>query len=331
MPIIKVINYLIVGVQMIIRNKTIENKIYSSLIPKAIEDNCVFFDIETTGLSKLTSEIFMAGFLYKSGNNYILKQLFSTSSDSEGKLTDEMAKIIKDKKYIITYNGNSFDIPFYIHRCKINKIDPELEKIVMLDFYQIISRYKSCLNYVNYKLKTVEEKLGISRKDELSGKDLVKLNTSYRINPKDEYLDIMMLHNYEDIYNLPFIMELINNFKGNNCLEIEHPEYNYLFFDKQVEKNNQLKIRVKTLPLKDIDINVNSFCYKYYWNRQKGLLELEILTSKGIADEKNIKYVNLKDLGFIKADKYMVLSSDGAPLVENILLLIKLLLEKTVL
>jgi hypothetical protein len=331
MSIIKVINYLIEGVQMIIRNKTIENRIYSSLIPRAIEDDCIFFDIETTGLSKLTSEIFMAGFLYKSGDNYILKQLFSTSSDSEGKLTDEISKIMKDKKYIITYNGNSFDIPFYIHRCKINRTDPGLEKKVMFDLYQIVSRYKSSLNYVNYKLKTVEENLGISRKDELCGKDLVKLNTSYRMNPKDEYLYIMMLHNFEDIYNLPFIMELINNFTGNNCLLIEHPEFNYIFFDKQMEKNNQLKIRIKTLPIKDIDINVNSFCYKYYWKRQKGLLEFEILTSKGIADEKNVKYVNLKDLGFIKENKYMILSCDGTPLVENILLFIKPVLEKTVL
>lgn len=328
MPIIKVINYLIAGVQMIIREKIIDSKIYNSLIPETIEDDCVFFDIETTGLSKITSEIFIAGFLYKSGDNYILKQLFSTSSVSEEKLVKEMSTIIEEKKYIITYNGNTFDIPFYIHRCKVNKIDPGLDKKIMLDLYQIVSRYKSHLNYVNYKLKTVEEKLGISRVDELSGKDLLKLNTSYRINPKNEYLDIMMLHNFEDIYNLPFIMKLINNFKGNKCLEIEEPEFNYLFFDKLVDKNNHVRIKTRTLPLNDIDINVNSFCYKYYWNRKKGLLELEILTSKGIADGKSIKYVNLKDLGFVKTDKYIVLSSEGTPLVKNILLMIKLILNR---
>ncbi|SHI77091.1 hypothetical protein SAMN02745751_01054 [Dethiosulfatibacter aminovorans DSM 17477] len=315
---------------MITREKTIDNRIYNSLIPEAIADDCVFFDIETTGLSKLTSEIFIAGFLYKSGDNYILKQMFSTSSNSEKYLTNEISNILKTKKYIITYNGNSFDIPFYVHRCKINKTDPQLDKKIMLDLYQILSRYKDCLNYVNYKLKTVEERLGILRQDELSGKDLVKLNTSYRMNPKDEYLEIMMLHNFEDIYNLPFIMELVNDFKGKNCLEIERPEFNYLFFDKLFDKKNQLKIRIRTLPHNDIDINVNSFCYKYYWNRNKGLLELEILTSDGIANGKSIKYVNLKDLGFIKTDKYLVMSNEGSPLVENILMLMRLILDRNV-
>lgn len=315
---------------MIIREKTIDSEIYKALIPEAIKEDCVFFDIETTGLSKFTSEIFIAGFLYKSGDTYILKQLFSTSSDSEKHLITEMSKILKSKKYIITYNGNSFDIPFYVHRCKINKTDPGLGRKTMFDLYQLVSRYKENLNYVNYKLKTIEENLGILRKDELSGKDLVKLNTSYRMNPKAEYLEIMMRHNFEDIYNLPFIMELINNFKGHNCLEIERPEFNYLFFDKLFNKKNQLRIRFRTLPLNDIDINVNSFCYKYYWNRNKGLIELEILTSHGIANKKNIKYVNLKDLGFMKTDKYIVLSSEGSPVVENILLLMKLILDRTV-
>jgi hypothetical protein len=313
---------------MIIIEKIIKSDIYNSFIPKSIEDQCIFFDIETTGLSKVTSEIFIAGFLYKSGQEYILKQMFSTSTKSEEKLVNEMSNIIKNRKYIITYNGNSFDIPFYIYRCKLHATDTGLQGKTMLDLYQIISRYKSCLNYVNYKLKTIEKNLGISREDELSGKDIIKLNTSYRMNPKDEYLDIMLLHNYEDLYNLPFIMEHLNNIKGNNCLEIEKPEFNCLFFDKDIEKKNLLKIKVKTLPCNDVDINVNSFHYKYYWNRKKGLLEVEILTLKGIMDNKNIKYVNLKDLGFVKTDKYMVLSSKDGAIVDNILLLIKIILER---
>lgn len=315
---------------MIIKKTTIEKNTFSSLLPKDIEDQCIFLDIETTGLSKLNSEIFMAGFLYKSDENYILQQLFSTSSDSEWKLTNEMSQLLKEKKYIITYNGNSFDIPFYIHRCKINNQDTYIEKKIMLDLYQILSRYKQDLNYVNYKLKTVEKKIGISREDTLTGKDIIKLNTSYRINPKNEYLEVMLLHNFEDIYNLPFIMKFLRKFQDNKCTIIRKPELNYLFFNTCLEKKTHLTIRLKTLPANDIDVIVNSFYYKYMWTRKKGLLEFELLTSKGLANGKNIKYVNLKYFGFVEKDKYMIVSNDGSPIINNILLLIKLILDKNV-
>ena len=78
-----------------------------------IRENAIFFDIETTGLSRVHSSIFLCGVIYYENQNYVIEQFFDDTSESEKKLVEFISNHFKRKKYIITYNGNAFDIPFY--------------------------------------------------------------------------------------------------------------------------------------------------------------------------------------------------------------------------
>ncbi|MBG0765175.1 MAG: ribonuclease H-like domain-containing protein [Tissierellales bacterium] len=66
----------------------------------------LFFDIETTGLNPKNSKIVMIGVMYLENNSFNLKQLFS-EENSEKQVIYEFLALLKKKKYIITYNGNS--------------------------------------------------------------------------------------------------------------------------------------------------------------------------------------------------------------------------------
>ena len=70
-------------------------------------------------------------------------------------------------------------------------------------------RYK--INTIDLKLKTVEEYFCIKRNDTLRGKDVLTLYEAYKLEPRKEFSCLILQHNYEDVYNLPFIMNNIFN------------------------------------------------------------------------------------------------------------------------
>ena len=121
---------------------------YNDFIPKQIQFASVFFDIETTGLSKNTSEIFIAGLLYFKDGLYHLNQLFSPSSINERNLIQEISNVFSTKEYIITYNGNNFDIPFYLNKCSKYGIYPNLKGKILIDLYIYIKKMKLELNLI---------------------------------------------------------------------------------------------------------------------------------------------------------------------------------------
>ena len=95
----------------------IENEIddiINDLIPKEIAHEIVFFDIETSGLSATSAEIFLAGMVAFKGHQFVMYQYFSENSNNEIDLLTYISDMFKTKKYIFTYNGNAFDIHFYL-------------------------------------------------------------------------------------------------------------------------------------------------------------------------------------------------------------------------
>lgn len=74
---------------------------------------CVL-DIETTGLSGNKSKIILIGILIPHSDYAEIIQFFSDSKDDERDMLNAFLKILKENSidYLITYNGESFDIPF---------------------------------------------------------------------------------------------------------------------------------------------------------------------------------------------------------------------------
>ncbi|MEG0429957.1 MAG: ribonuclease H-like domain-containing protein [Anaerovoracaceae bacterium] len=182
------------------------------------------FDIETTGLSPKTSQLILSGFyLPLSNGEFIYKQFFAESLDEEPLVILETLKVLETLDCVITYNGASFDMPFLTKRMKHFEL-PEFNMPYNLDMYKIIRNYSDIKKFTpNLKQKTIELFLGIGDKriDEIDGAASVYAYFDYLANPNPNDLEIILLHNRDDVLQLYKILGIINktDFYRAICIE----------------------------------------------------------------------------------------------------------------
>lgn len=176
-----------------------------------IYKEALFIDIETTGLSRKYSDIISITLLLYEDDKYKIYQIFCQYKIDQPSALKYLRDLIKSKKYIITYNGNSFDIPFLAEKAEQNNINLNFDYLIKIDLYNYIQKFKHKINTTDLKLKTVEEYFCIDRNDTLGGKDVLTLYEAYQLEPRKEFSYLILRHNYEDVYNLPFVMNNIIN------------------------------------------------------------------------------------------------------------------------
>ncbi len=169
----------------------------------------IFIDIETTGLSRKYSDIISITLIVYEDGKYKIYQIFCQYKVDQGPALKYLKDFLNRKKYIITYNGNSFDIPFLAEKAEQNNVNLDFDSIIKIDLYNCMKKFKNQIKTVDLKLKTVEEYFDIGRNDTLSGKDVLTLYEAYRLEPRKEFSFLILQHNYEDVYNLPFVMNNI--------------------------------------------------------------------------------------------------------------------------
>lgn len=143
-------------------------------------------------------------------NSWILKQYFANDMDKEKELLERFIDNIGLYDNIITYNGDSFDLPFINHRLDHYGIKSFVNMSKSFDLYRIIRKNKQYLSLPNLKLKTIEESLGYFREDIYSGFDCIGFYYKY-INSKNlELKDNILKHNYDDLVNMLDIIEILD-------------------------------------------------------------------------------------------------------------------------
>jgi len=170
-----------------------------------------FLDIETTGLSRQFADIIsITVLLYESGR-YKIYQIFCQYKIDEPEALKLLKDLIKSKKYVITYNGNTFDIPFLINKTQKHDINIDFDHFIKIDLYNYMRQLRNKIQITDLKLKTVEEYFNIKRDDTLGGEDVIVLYEAYKIEPRKEFSYLIMQHNYEDVFNLPLLLNNILN------------------------------------------------------------------------------------------------------------------------
>ncbi len=166
----------------------------------------VFLDIETTGLSKKFSKIYMIGIAFRSmeDDTIIIRQYFADMIREERRLlnafTEDMEKMHIDG--VITFNGDRFDLPFIEERCREHGIDFDFKSFESIDIYKICHRHKNLLGLGSCRQKAIEEFLGLYREDEYNGGQLIKVYEDYEKAPSEEVLQLLLLHNFEDVKDM---------------------------------------------------------------------------------------------------------------------------------
>jgi len=172
------------------------------------KEDCVFLDIETTGLNSRNNDITVIG-LFDGINT---KTMIKNINLDYKKLKIELQKY----KLMVTFNGSSFDVPF------INKIYPGL--LPDIPNFDV----KSVTNRLDLKggLKEIERKLGITRGkivEKFYGGDALTLWKMYSATGDDYYLKLLVEYNEEDIINLKTVAEYCVEKLKNKFMRLYEP------------------------------------------------------------------------------------------------------------
>ncbi len=196
----------------------------------APKERIVFFDIETTGLSTKNAALYLIGLVSYEDGAWTLTQFFAENMFEEAELLAAFFDILNAKKklgrvFLFSYNGDGFDIPFIKNCIRQYRLNYDFAGIISVDLIKLIRPYKKLLGLTDCKLKTVEKLCGIFREDKYNGGELIYVYEEYlrlaamsedsceytdmNLKLKDKLLYTLLLHNAEDIADMPFIMGII--------------------------------------------------------------------------------------------------------------------------
>lgn len=173
-------------------------------------EELLFFDIETTGFSGDYSNLYLIGCTYYKGGYWQLIQWFADTADSEVNLLHSFFSFLCDYSILIHFNGDGFDIPFLLKRCRHFHLSYDFSQIRSVDIYKKIKPYRKLLQLDSLKQKSIEDFLGVTRKDQYSGGQLIEVYQDYLVTGERFLYDLLMLHNEDDLKGMPVILPILN-------------------------------------------------------------------------------------------------------------------------
>lgn len=273
---------------------------------KYYDEEAVFLDIETTGLSPMRSFIYLIGLVFidlKKVTMHIT-QLIAEDRDEEEEILKLMKEKLKGYKTVVTYNGNSFDLPFIAKRSERYGIEP----IAMdsFDMYEKLRLHKDTLKLDGLKQKNIEKKLGITREDRYNGGECISFYKDYVKNKNKESFNRFVLHNYDDLLYMPATMSILDLLDEKITIDIDGRKYK---FDKHSIKKDILMIDFTT------DMGINTYVEEtgYLIEEDEERRHLEFTLKTGyMKDARKVKYLEKSSLASLKSEDF-----DGEDLVEE--------------
>ncbi len=172
-------------------------------------EEILFLDIETTGLSPKTSDLYMIGLAYYEKGSWRCCQLFAENSSQEAEVLSSFISFAKDFKVLVHFNGNRFDIPYLQNKFEKYLFSDPTKSMASFDICKKISPYKNLLGLCDCKQKTLELYLGIDREDQYDGGKLIPVYKRYSESKATEDLRVLLLHNKEDVKGMFDILPML--------------------------------------------------------------------------------------------------------------------------
>lgn len=247
-----------------------------------LPEDAVFFDIETTGLSHRTSHLFMIGAIcWKQGQPW-LTQWFLQKPSEEKEVLERFSELLKTCRTVIHYNGRSFDLPYLQDRCRYWDLpDPFAGSLPeSLDLYRRLRPLRSVFSLSSLKQKDIERLLHYSRRDQLSGKELIAVYHEYLQHAGERERELLLLHNREDL------LGMLSIYRFCSALDslLQHPSITDTVFQNEtlrIELNAETEfpaeLQVKTSEadllirnnLVQISVHGVRGCFRHYYSNYK--------------------------------------------------------------
>ena len=234
-------------------------EVLSSISGKFSPEEAILYDIETTGLNPKSSQLYLLGILLFHKENIELIQYFAESVLDEEEILEQFFQLCQTKKVLISFNGEGFDNRFVESIAKSYGKLPLHLNLKQLDLFKLIRKRKKFYGLESCSLKSCERFLGIHREDRCSGGELISFYQDYLQNKNSEKRNLLLLHNREDIENLPALFSFLayeNIFQGN----VHFQRAELLVRDEIIKKNcsNQTE---STLEIEHSELEETNNCH----------------------------------------------------------------------
>lgn len=246
---------------MFLKEKNSKIDVDINVLNKYKMDRIAYFDIETTGFDKEEDVIMLISlgcFLNK--KSFYIKQYYAENIEEEKNVLAAFKEDLKKYNSWCSYNGKAFDEPFITNRMLKNNINDFIPPSEHVDLYRLIRPYYKQLGMERCNLKSVEKYIGINRLDKIDGGISVELYNKYLKTNDEKLKDIIMLHNYEDVLNLPSIFRVVFDIENSSEVvrdnSITEKQLRYLRFllnKNSIDMNTHLERISKKAASKVID------------------------------------------------------------------------------
>ena len=200
---------------MFIKEYEIKVVLPGEIFSKYEMSTIAYLDIEATGFDMEYDRIVLISLgYYLNEDEFKIIQYFAENPYEEESLLKELKKAMGNFQRWCSYNGTAFDEPFIIK--KMNRFNLGFRMpSEHIDLFRIIRPFHKQLGIKGCSLKSVEQFIGIERQDEINGARSVEIYNEYLVEHDEKLKEILMLHNYEDVLNLPKIFKVINAIENN--------------------------------------------------------------------------------------------------------------------
>ena len=169
----------------------------------------LFYDIETTGLGRNSSFLYLIGAICYENSSWQLYQWLAPDFREEKALLTVFSDFIKNFTCTIQYNGDSFDQPYIQARCRFYELPDPFEGLSSLDLYKTLRPLKGFLKLPGLKQEQLEIFLGEQKRVYCNGGECIKVYKKYMAHRDQTELDIVMGHNMEDLLGLGDVFRMM--------------------------------------------------------------------------------------------------------------------------
>jgi len=227
-------------------------------------ERILFIDIETTGFTARSSQLYLIGCAYYSGGSWRTIQWLAENSEQEADVLKAFFTFAEDFDYMMHFNGNNFDLPYLTQKCEQLGLSYNFDRFQGIDLYKRIAPYKYFLRLPNCKQKTMEQFLGIDRQDVFSGGELIGIYQDYVQNPSEFSENALLLHNADDLRGMLQALPILAYYDlFNQPVKAKKVQANsYKDVSGNVRKELIITITIETPLPKPVSTNVNGCFFR---------------------------------------------------------------------
>ena len=173
-------------------------------------EEMLLFDIETTGLSKERTQMYLIGCAFTDRNHWYIRQWLTQNTGDERIVLEEFLQMVSGYRVLVTFNGERFDIPYISYKSSYYGIEDFLNNRETFDIYANVRKIRKLLQLPSLSQKSLECFLGIQREDQLDGGRLIPVYYEYEKRGTRELEDLLLLHNFDDLQGMLRILPVLS-------------------------------------------------------------------------------------------------------------------------